>query len=53
MIFKYKLYCRSCDGMTDFGDSWDNECWRCENCGTLPCRKIDFDKLSEDEDDYI
>jgi hypothetical protein len=54
MIFKEKLYCKDCDMMTEFGDSWDDECWRCETCGCLPSRPEDLFKMSEgleDEDD--
>jgi hypothetical protein len=34
-----KSFCNSCNKEQYFDDSWDSECYRCSECGSLPYGK--------------
>lgn len=33
-------YCLVCESEQVFDDSWDEDCYRCHNCGSLPYAEV-------------
>ena len=44
-ICMMKSFCRSCDKEQIFDDSWDSECLRCSECGSLNYGKQKTDNI--------